>query len=68
MIYHVTINGIDLGQTMSWQAPTELVEQAVKEGRLTEADLAGEHKVVVVDRSPPPPQEHVPAADPNSQL
>jgi len=68
MIYHVIINGIDLGQTKAWQAPTELVEQAVKEGKLTEADLAGEHRILTIDRSQEPPIEHVPAADPDNQL
>ena len=68
MIYQVIINGIDLGQTMSWQAPTELVEQALKDGILTPEDVAGEHKILTIDRSPPPAQEHIPAADPDNQL
>lgn len=64
MKYRVVINGKDLGQTDFWQAPTELIAEALEKGIISEEDLSHPQQITPVETNVPmPSQEHVPAAE-----
>ena len=66
MKYHVVVNEIDLGYTEVWQAPTELVEMALNAGKITQADVDGDHSITLIEEHPEPAVENVVAGSPDT--